>query len=1317
MMADSISLNKKNSKDLYKKLPPHLRYKYKNNKTTSPLKNQVDVKDDKSSISSANVNNFSKDENTNPNIINDQEKPVIEDKNQNQKVTNDSLLNSDYKKLHSLNNTNYDLLNSGKSNTSNEHYSKHENHMENDDAFNEIRNNIRAIISRTTARTTLDISFKNDNIKETTDANTLKNKYINSSENAKHITKPHKPHKPHKKVVVGPKRTNSLPRSMALLNSSQPSNDDYLNRPATLSRITGRGGSDNKIKQILGADAVNSLERNSAQQLSDNIVKNGNMDKIQQILIDGGIKNKNRDITHSTTNNNNTSLSPTKKTKNSVKIVTPTHEARDSDDMISPKHDYTLNDIDMKEANITLTNINLKHNNDNNNLDDNGNKNINEERNKGNKEAPTSILLNGNIERSSNKNKSVSILEKNGTISSINDIGSPRNKNSLGSPHLDNNLGSPHLDNSMASYHLDNSIGSPRFNNSFSFGSPLPYRKKRVSSLSNENFYANNSILRSKSFNTPTDNVAPITASFQQGSRSFSNDESSSSKHSSAIGHVDRDSKNDIFSFGAKKKQEEKLKKEKENSLKVSKESLIFSGYIEKLSSRHKFQKRILRFDGVFLTCLSQKKKQKLPTNTTFTTVNPPCFAENSEEAKVYLDSIKRLYSTLSPGPEFSSPLLAIDDSKNKNANGNPNLKARHFYLPKWIINVKNIIEVRPLIHPDYHKLVNPHDIYKKVEPEYHQYISGDIEKDKKTFIIKTRERVVYVIRTYTEKECNVWLFILTRTNEILKELVYPPNEENPSPHNSIQNVSMNTSGIMNNNKNYSPKKHSRGSEDNNIRRFMSRDNESDKRQSQIERRRSRQYHNNVASTKNIELLSLYTNNSPSDVHPIKTPLTDLIDRKLPKDPLHLHYIIFEHWKNILEQLNLVDNKISASVVRAENSELISIMQDSSGNDEIAEENRKNPHIWIPSPSNIDMSNLISPREEFVRNPGIDDTMISNYNDKTLVNINPNIPPSNTEIISQMYPLKPSPTTELPKTPGESDINNTKKIEPSPASSSSLNNIKNNNPISLNSVSDKIQEKDNFSGALKDLTVHRQIYTVDTIEQPQPLTYVKTKKNQPIIQKRSSVYSPTIKESTNIPASDPTLQLSIIQSIPWDEDLSYTVMGLLRIFHRLSGIPFVEGGENEHNTPPVPIPHWYYEFCVKSIPVHIIQIQNILIDYLQELEYRKDKLDEEDHTQPLELRQLNKSILTERYNIIEETLGCFIKLSNIWDEIISQWQSEMIREKITEKAIPISESDLDNYLSENVEVSDVINVHSKIKEYIGKEMLVACRCILKLFEK
>jgi len=50
-----VTVTKKNSKDIKKMLPPHLRNKgSKNKKFSSPLKNHVEIKDDKSSISSNN---------------------------------------------------------------------------------------------------------------------------------------------------------------------------------------------------------------------------------------------------------------------------------------------------------------------------------------------------------------------------------------------------------------------------------------------------------------------------------------------------------------------------------------------------------------------------------------------------------------------------------------------------------------------------------------------------------------------------------------------------------------------------------------------------------------------------------------------------------------------------------------------------------------------------------------------------------------------------------------------------------------------------------------------------------------------------------------------------------------------------------------------------------------------------------------------------------------------------------------------------------------------------------------------------------------
>jgi hypothetical protein len=251
---------------------------------------------------------------------------------------------------------------------------------------------------------------------------------------------------------------------------------------------------------------------------------------------------------------------------------------------------------------------------------------------------------------------------------------------------------------------------------------------------------------------------------------------------------------------------------------------------------------------------------------------------------------------------------------------------------------------------------------------------------------------------------------------------------------------------------------------------------------------------------------------------------------------------------------------------------------------------------------------------------------------------------------------------------------------------------------------------------VEDNLIHNQVYTVDTIEKPELKRMTKTSDNHPMKQQRSSIYRPNTTESIRIPSYDPTLKQPLIQSIPWDIDLTFSITGLLRIFHRLSGIPFIEDGETEKNTPPTPIPRWYYQFCVKSIPIYIIQIQNMLIDYLQELEYHSCKQDEIEVIED-NIRANNKKILSERYRIIQNALDSFIKLSSLWEDIISQWKSEMIHEMFNEETLPINEKEIDSYLLQNIKVSDVLNIHSKIKDYIGKEMLLASRNLLKLFEK
>jgi len=278
-------------------------------------------------------------------------------------------------------------------------------------------------------------------------------------------------------------------------------------------------------------------------------------------------------------------------------------------------------------------------------------------------------------------------------------------------------------------------------------------------------------------------------------------------------------------------------------------------------------------------------------------------------------------------------------------------------------------------------------------------------------------------------------------------------------------------------------------------------------------------------------------------------------------------------------------------------------------------------------------------------------------------------------------------------------------------------NDKNDNNNTLNVPSSVVKKKsfDSFY-EVEDNLIHNQVFTVDTIEKPELKKMTKTKDNHPMKQQRSSVYRPNPTKSLRIPSYDPTLKHILIQSIPWDIDLTFTITGLLRIFHRLSGIPFVEDGETEENTPPTPLPRWYYQFCVKSIPIYINQIQNMLIDYLQELEYHSCRQDEIDVIED-EIRTQNKNILSERYNIIQNALDSFIRLSCLWEDIISQWKEEMIREKFNEELLPINEKEFDNFLIQNINVTDVLNIHSKIKDYIGKEMLMASRNLLKLFEK
>jgi hypothetical protein len=1580
MTQEMVTVTKKNSKDIKNMLPPHLRNKgSKNKKFSSPLKNHVEIKDDKSSISSNNGDDNVIINNDIDNNMIGRSKSTNEviDQQRRNRFYNEPLNESNLNKLNSLNNSskfkfqqmklNYlntpstnnninPMMNGGSKRNS-------EQYIFNEDLINENVHPKNLPLNVNQFRS----SFIEQNRNTSVNNNNLSNFNINNSIISTSPTKSfYSSSFPTQLTinttpVANKRRSLSLPTSPMDMMTNNSNNrmvrmntfgvlenfevkpkdtmNHMMNHSVQLSRSTSRGGSDDKIQQILGDGAVNSFERSNVQLLNESIEKSGNKhgnrEKIQQILIDGGNKNKNA-------NNNNNNNGNKRDNKDSYSILptsplsTSNIEKLETKSGLNPSLHTNINKLATNNGYREPISPSSGISSSNGNLSFTG---LNHH------DLPQSILLNGNhnygvIDRSNSNGSSIlgksngrqgSIRErKSNDIMNINSVsqissGSEKSIQELnGEGHSEPQLTFALPSNSTpATVHFQGNLSTKRPSSN---SSSTVSEESRSQAISKNGFHVSSGI----QVNTerPANIASSIVSPLQNaGPHKLNNDAAmtAADKNRNGLLSYDHNSENDIFAVVARKQQEERRKNEK-NKLKISKETQVFSCYIEKLSSRKKFQKRILRFDGVYLICLSQKKKQKLPSNTTFTMVNPPCFSDNTEEGKNYLEIIKKLYTDVSPGPEFSSPLIAVEDSKSKT--GNPNLKAKHYYQPKWIINIKNIISVRPLIHPDLLSLSNPQLIYKKIEQELQHYITGDLEKDTKTFIIITNDGTFYVIRAYSEREFNRWLYILTRSKEILEELVDPrlmvpdalppPPSASPDP-NQKNNTKTNNDhdhdhGSGNGNDNINDGSSISSSnvnpEINSIRRFMSREEDiprsgsansrtyrSNSRNSNYGRtqalsrsrshghtrndsvRRSGSRSSGYLANANSELRALYTNSSASGLV-LKTEYTDLIERKLPKNPLHFHCTVYDYWKGILKQLYAVDKEIFSSVVKAENSELMSILRDSGGDmeqDEMESESnsmplpvakptintvtlnsqtttlssstsQKNSKLSptksnssdtrssigsiptnlkdkplinaIPTEEHYAQFNSLRPRPRSGSAPPLS-TIMNKYGNReldsslespipttptataistTTTPSNPNnkintnklsiinnvnsdgtttIPYKHDKIETASKELKSfSTSTLLPETldtrasiggmvgistnqtqtsilEDNGDINNSDNNNENTNSNNNNGNNNNNDNTNSNGHSNNnnnnnnghnnnnnningngngnendneivqrrntitMEEKKKTYGTQgflghDDNLIHDEIYTIGTIEQPELKTIKLTKDNQPMKQHRNSIYSPNATESLRIPSSDPTLKEPLIKSISWDRDLIFTIHGLLRIFHRLSGIPFKEDGESEVNTPPPPIPRWYYQFCVKSIPVYVIQIQNMLIDYLQELEYHQGKFDEIEMIKD-DICLHNKTVLSERYRTIQAALDTFIKLSNLWDEIINQWKLEMIQEKFDAETLLISESEVDSYLLQNVQVSDVLAIHEKIKDYVGKEMLKGCRNLLKLF--
>jgi len=504
------------------------------------------------------------------------------------------------------------------------------------------------------------------------------------------------------------------------------------------------------------------------------------------------------------------------------------------------------------------------------------------------------------------------------------------------------------------------------------------------------------------------------------------------------------------------------------------------------------------------------------------------------------------------------------------------------------------------------------------------------------------------------------------------------------------------------------------------IRRFMSHEDDPSDPSSTSRRALSPNAnvnHSGSISNTNTNLISLYTNKTITPVE-LKTEYTDLIDRRLPKDSLHLHYIVSDQWKLILQQLHAIDNNIYDFVTKVENSELMTILRENGELNKEKEERERMQNAAMQSPLSPLMKSPVPHLD--MKSPILGQGFENPYGMENEYMDQPMISPSSTpdtekQMEMLMNRLRPRPRSV--STPTSIDHKHKKAVrEDSQDTFNEMKHSRNRKDIvSMSAV--KKQDMTNaytYNTPLNVGLVQSKGYTVDTIEPPQLSIMRITDDNQPMRQHRSIHYRPNVTETIRVPAYDPTLSQPIIKSIQWSGDLRFTVMGLLRIFHRLSGIPFVEDGETPDNTTPPPIPRWYYQFCVKSIPINIVQIENMMIDYLQELDYHRSRQDQVVGVDSQFIQQ-NKAIITERYNIIQTAVDSFITLSNLWGDMIHQWKLEMIREKIGGEAI-LSEKEMDHFLINHVQVNDVLNVHSKIRDYLGKELLIGCRNLLKLFD-
>ncbi|KAJ3208301.1 hypothetical protein HDU67_006815 [Dinochytrium kinnereticum] len=163
--------------------------------------------------------------------------------------------------------------------------------------------------------------------------------------------------------------------------------------------------------------------------------------------------------------------------------------------------------------------------------------------------------------------------------------------------------------------------------------------------------------------------------------------------------------------------------------------AVIFSGYLFKQNRRGQFQKRLFRFDGLLLICLSPKK-HRLPEHINLLTFDPARHSKTSVSNE-FISALGRFYPTNPPMPALTNPLIA-SYSEGRSESSNPDVYTKYYHMPKWIIPTAAMQSI-------------------------HSSPSKDPEsKAARTFVIHTQNRE-YVLRAPTAAEFRRWSFLLSR--------------------------------------------------------------------------------------------------------------------------------------------------------------------------------------------------------------------------------------------------------------------------------------------------------------------------------------------------------------------------------------------------------------------------------------------------------------------------------------------------------------------------------------------------------------------------